>query len=280
MKLFKDIDSLQLFVDDHRKKKLLIGFVPTMGALHEGHLSLVRKALESCDIVIASVFVNPTQFNNREDFEKYPLSPEKDCAMLAEAGCHGTFLPTEQQIYPDSYQAPEVPLGVLDQVLEGAFRPGHFQGVVEVVYRLFDLVRPDQAFFGLKDFQQLAVIRRMTREMKLPIEIVSCPTIRDNDGLAMSSRNQRLSSEERKMALSINESLTLAKQLSESYTPSDLKIYMEGFYQKSGLKLEYFEMIDPQTFEVLDSKWVPGTVACVAAYAGAIRLIDNQVVIP
>lgn len=250
-----------------------------MGALHDGHLSLVAQAKAQCDVVIVSVFVNPTQFNNATDFELYPQTLAADAALLTNAGCDALYAPSIREIYPSSYVAPELDLGILDEVLEGKFRPNHFKGVVQVVYRLFDLVKPDFAFFGLKDYQQLAVIQKMTEHFKLPIEIVPCPTIREADGLAMSSRNMRLSPQERQEALFINASLRNAKDLSAHMSPAQLKSKIEADFQTSPLSLEYIEIIHPSTFESLSNKWVPGAIACVVAYSGDVRLIDNMVLV-
>ena len=247
-----------------------------MGALHEGHISLVQKAKETCDVVVVSIFVNPTQFNNADDFAKYPITLDADSKLLEQVNCDLLFTPSKEIVYDDSYVMPEFDLGIYDEVLEGKFRPDHFSGVVQVVYRFFDLVKPDKAFFGLKDYQQVAVIKKMTRFFELPIEIVACPTIREKDGLAMSSRNTRLSASERKQALFINKSLKIAEALVSIMSPEEVKSHVTALYAKSVLKLEYFEIIHPVSFKKLTTNWVSGSIACVVAYSGEVRLIDNM----
>jgi pantoate--beta-alanine ligase len=247
-----------------------------MGALHEGHMALVRRAKKQADTVVVSIFVNPTQFNNPSDFTLYPHTPEKDAALLAENGCDIAFFPTKEQIYPPDYRAPEVPLGELDKVMEGEFRPGHFKGVVEVVYRFFELIRPTYAFFGMKDFQQVAVIRHMVRYLGLPVEIIPCPTLREPSGLAMSSRNMRLSDEQLDESVAIYETLSRAKTNAGSMTPQEVKNDAVGFFSQSALKLEYFTIVDPVTLKELTTSWVDGATACMAAFCGEVRLIDNM----
>lgn len=250
-----------------------------MGALHEGHMALVRRAKTQSDIVVVSVFVNPTQFNNPSDLDLYPRTPEKDAALLAENGCDIAFFPTVDQIYPFGYQTPEIPLGTLEAVMEGEFRPGHFKGVVQVVNRLFELVRPTYAFFGMKDFQQVAVIRHMVRYLQLPVEIVPCPTLREPSGLAMSSRNMRLNAQQLDEAVAIYNTLIRAQSLAETMTPREVKADAEAFFAQSSLQLEYFSIVDPVSLEALTDTWVKGATACIAAYCGEVRLIDNLLLI-
>lgn len=278
METIRENSALQAYIAAQRAANKRIGFVPTMGALHAGHLSLVQRAKSECDIVVVSIFVNPTQFNNADDFAKYPITPEADSRMLADTGCDIIFMPAAGEVYTTDYVAPDFNLGIYDRIMEGAFRPGHFKGVVQVVYRLFDLVKPDKAYFGLKDYQQVAVIRNMTLHFNLPIEIVACPTVREKDGLALSSRNLRLNDEQRKDALFIYHSLMRAKSLQTNLSPDELKELMKDEYSRSPLELEYFEIIHPESFEVLHSSWTKGAVACVVAYIGGVRLIDNMVV--
>jgi len=263
-----------------RESGKTIGFVPTMGALHEGHMALVNKAKQQNDVVIVSVFVNPTQFNNSTDLVHYPKTPEKDTALLIENGCDIAFFPTVDQIYPTNYQSPEIPLGTLDSVMEGQFRPGHFKGVVQVVHRFFDLTQPTRAYFGLKDFQQVAVIQHMVRYLNLQVEIVPCPTLREPSGLAMSSRNMRLNSQQLVDAVVIYKALTQAKlNAQRTTTPLEVKNQVEDLISQSPLELEYFTIVDPVTLEELTTHWTEGATACLAAYCGEVRLIDNMILI-
>lgn len=255
-----------------------MGFVPTMGALHEGHLSLIKRSRAECGLTVVSIFVNPTQFNNPADFEKYPIRTVEDTSLLESSGCDILFLPDTREIYPAGYESPKMDIGTLNEIMEGRFRPGHFEGVIEVVYRLFDIVKPNKAYFGLKDFQQVAVIRKMTAYFKLPVEIVPCVTVRESDGLALSSRNMRLTPGQRLEALFIYQSLILARNLSGKLSPAEVKAQIEALYAESSLRLEYIEIIDPQSFETLNANWATGAVACIVAYVGEIRLIDNMCV--
>jgi pantoate--beta-alanine ligase len=275
--IFYKTEEIETFILDLKSKHKTIGFVPTMGALHEGHVSLVKESKLVCDFTIVSVFVNPTQFNNIADFEKYPINSESDIKILQEIACDVLFLPTKEEIYTANYVFPKIDLGLLDQVLEGKHRPGHFKGVIQVVYRFFEIIRPTKAFFGLKDFQQLAVIKKMTDFFDFNIAIIPCKTIRENDGLAMSSRNMRLSQTQRIEALFIFESLILAKNLAPKLSPIECKKIIEDRYLESSLKLEYFEIINPESFEILITNWCENAVACAVAYVGDVRLIDNMV---
>ncbi len=277
MIIFYNTEEIEAFILDLKSKHKTIGFVPTMGALHEGHVSLVKESKLDCDFTIVSIFVNPTQFNNIADFEKYPINTESDIKILQENGCDVLFLPTKEEIYTTNYVFPNIDLGLLDEVLEGKHRPGHFKGVIQVVYRFFEIIRPTKAFFGLKDFQQLAVIKKMTDFFDFDIAIIPCKTIRENDGLAMSSRNTRLSQTQRIEALFIYESLILAKNLAPKLSPKECKKIIEDVYLESSLKLEYFEIINPESFEILTNNWCENAVACIVAYVGEVRLIDNMV---
>jgi pantoate--beta-alanine ligase len=275
LKIFYKIEELQnqLLLTKNEGKK--IGFVPTMGALHEGHVSLLLKSKRDCDLSIVSIFVNPTQFNNSKDFHKYPKKTDEDLKILEENGCDFVFLPSKEEIYSDNYCFSGMNLGVLDEVLEGKFRPGHFKGVIQVVHRLFEIVKPTNAYFGLKDFQQLAVIQKMNSFFKLGIKIIPCETVREKDGLAMSSRNLRLNTVERENALFIYKSLHEAKVLSKKLSPFHVKKSIQNAYASSKLSLEYFEIIDGNSFESLDNNWSENAIACVVAYSGEVRLIDN-----
>lgn len=257
-----------------------IGFVPTMGALHHGHISLVKQALEQNHLVVVSIFVNPTQFNNQEDLIKYPRTLENDVDLLNNAGDILIFAPSVEEIYPEDYENLTVDLGSIGEVMEGEFRPGHFDGVMNVVKRLFDIVRPQRAYFGLKDYQQVAVIKHMVRETKSPVKIISCEIIREESGLASSSRNVRLSEEELKASLIIIETLKFLKSISMNYPPRKAWKKAKQFFREGKLELEYLEIVNPLTLKRLDKKWVPGAHACIAAYSGKVRLIDNLQLVP
>lgn len=256
-----------------------IGVVPTMGALHEGHISLVNQAKKMCDYVIVSIFVNPTQFNNPTDLEKYPRTLEHDTDLLRQYNVDYIFAPNVSEIYPENYSSPHIDLGILDKVMEGKFRPGHFLGVVEVVKRLFDIIQPDYAYFGKKDFQQVAVIRYMTDYFKIPVKIIECPIIRSEKGLALSSRNARLSEEEKEQALLLYRTLDFAKNNTGVFSPRETIEKCTQLIRDSELKLEYIEIVNPATLESLSEKWVAGAVCCIAAYCGEIRLIDNMTLV-
>jgi pantoate--beta-alanine ligase len=255
-----------------------VGFVPTMGALHQGHLELVKRAVNETDVVVVSIFVNPTQFNDQRDLDRYPRDLDADCRLLEPIGCHYVYAPAVEDIYPE----PDTRIfdfGGLDTLMEGKFRPGHFNGVAQVVSRLFGIVRPDKAYFGLKDFQQLAIIRQMVSKLHLPVEIVPCPIIREESGLAMSSRNELLSAEERKQAAKIYETLTEAGNLTGLLSVNKLSEWItEEVNKTSCLAVEYVEFIDYATLVPVTSWDHPGgIVACVAVWCGKIRLIDNMV---
>ncbi len=255
------------------------GFVPTMGALHEGHLALVRHALNHGDLTVCSIFVNPTQFNDPEDLRKYPRTPERDLAMLAKAGCHVLFMPSVEEVYPSGVSAGQAePFGHLEQVMEGGFRPGHFQGVAQVVARLLDMVKPQRLYMGQKDFQQTAIIAEMLRRMRSNIELVVAPTVREPDGLAMSSRNVRLSPEARRAAPAIFQALLEARRLfPELDAPTICRNAMQDM-ENAGLQPEYFEIVDGNTLlPVKKPHHADVVVACTAAWAGGVRLIDNLI---
>lgn len=272
IKLKKELkEALQIEGD---KKK---GFVPTMGALHKGHISLINRAREENESVISSLFVNPTQFNNPKDLEFYPRPLEQDLEILVKNGVDIAFVPDNQEIYgnPSPWH---FDLGSMDQVLEGQSRPGHFQGVTQIVKILFDLVNPDKAYFGLKDYQQFLVIKKMVEYFQMPIEIVGCPIIRDPDGLAMSSRNLHLSPLERKKALILNQTLSRIKDQGFHNRPSELiQMGTSLIESQQGVDLEYFEIADPDNLQTL-FHWIPGVqaIALVAAKVGNTRLIDNM----
>lgn len=277
MELYYKVNNLRDYLLANKHKK--IGFVPTMGALHNGHLSLIDIALKENDIVICSVFVNPAQFNNADDLKVYPRNLELDTKMLNEAGCNILFAPSIEEIYPTPDSSINVvnDFGVLTKVMEAAYRPGHFDGVILVVKRLFEIVEPTNAYFGEKDYQQLAVIRRLVKNLDLKINIIGCPIIREDDGLAMSSRNMNLSNEERLSASFIPKVLLEAKQMFSHKSVSEVKDWVQNeFRNKSELKLEYFELANAETLEVAtdasDKKNIRGFIV---AYSGKTRLIDN-----
>lgn len=279
VKIVASIEVLKEVLEKASSEGKSVGFVPTMGALHEGHMALVERARQSSDLVVVSVFVNPTQFNNAADLDLYPRTPEKDASLLEKHGCDIAFFPTTDEIYPTDFSAPDVPLGHIDEVMEGEFRPGHFKGVVQVVYRLFSIVKPTRAFFGLKDFQQVAVIRFMTKYLQLPVEIIPCPTLRESSGLAMSSRNMRLTPEQREEAVVIYEALSLARSLVDGHSPDEARRLALEHFATSSLQLEYFTIVHPDTLEELHEQWVEGATACIAAFCGEVRLIDNLTLI-
>ena len=253
-----------------------VGFVPTMGALHRGHRSLVERARKENDTVVVSVFVNPTQFNDKNDLKNYPRTPEADCAVLEAAGADIVFMPSVEDIYPEP-DTREFDFGLVDKVMEGATRPGHFNGVAQVVSRLFDLVKPARAYFGEKDFQQIAVIKTMVKQLAIDIEIVECAIVRGEDGLALSSRNELLSAEHRKAAPHIYATISRAQELMQTMTPAELTRWMvENIDANPLLKTIYFEAVDALTMQRVE-KWSDAEriQGCCAVQAGEIRLIDN-----
>ena len=276
MEVFHQAVRITNRINKLRESGKTIGFVPTMGALHEGHLSLVRLCREQNDVVVASIFVNPTQFNDKDDLIRYPRMLDKDLEMLGTAGCDFVFMPGEKEIYPEP-DTRQFNFGILGSILEGKNRPGHFNGVAQVVTRLFDIVKPHRAYFGLKDFQQLAVIRKVTADLHYPVEIVPCPIIRESDGLAMSSRNILLNPAERKQALVLSQSLFMAKKMKDRHTPAEIRKFITDHIESvPGVALEYFEIVNGATFlptDVWEGK--DGVIGCLAARVGKIRLIDN-----
>ena len=276
MKLIHTINELRAELDVQRKAGKKIGLVPTMGALHDGHASLVKLAVAENEVVVVSDFVNPTQFNDKNDLLKYPRTLEADCELLEKENATYVFAPSVEEIYPepDTRQFSYAPL---DTVMEGKFRPGHFNGVCQIVSKLFMIVEPDRAYFGEKDFQQLAIIREMVKQMNFPIEIIGCPIVREHDGLALSSRNARLSDVERQQALNISKTLFLSKEFASSHTVAETQQFVEDAIAASeGLELEYFELVDGNTLQKI-SNWEETTyaVGCITEYCGDVRLIDN-----
>ena len=276
MNIYKSIEDLQAFVEAERAKGLRIAFVPTMGALHAGHLSLVRRALSECDRCIVSVFVNPTQFNDPRDLETYPRTLEADSELLASVGASALFAPEVSTIYPKE-DTRTFDVGTVAEVMEGRYRPGHFNGVMQVVSRLFDIVRPDCAYFGEKDFQQIAVIRAMVRLIGSPVEIIACPIVREADGLALSSRNVRLSAEERREAPQIYRILSESRSWAKEMSPQQvIERVTEQINAVPHLRVEYFEIVDTDSLQPIAS-WSdsPAPHGCITVFCGEVRLIDN-----
>lgn len=276
MKIIHTIKDLQTELSELKAQGKKVGLVPTMGALHAGHASLVKRSVNENDVTVVSVFVNPTQFNDKNDLVKYPRTLDADCKLLESCGATFVFAPLVEEIYPepDTRQFSYAPL---DTVMEGAFRPGHFNGVCQIVSKLFDIVKPHCAYFGEKDFQQLAIIREMVRQMKFDLKIVGCPIVREEDGLALSSRNARLSAEERENALNISQTLFKSRTFATTHSVSETqKMVEDAIAAAPGLRLEYFEIVDGNTLQKVgdwnDTSYVVG---CITVFCGEVRLIDN-----
>lgn len=276
MKVVTTKKELISWINDFRKEGKTIGLVPTMGALHEGHLSLVKECKKNTDIAVVSIFVNPTQFNDPEDLKRYPRTPEKDTSLLDTIGCDLIFLPTVEEIYPEK-DSRKFNFGYLETIMEGARRPGHFNGVGQIVSRLFDIVSPDKAYFGMKDFQQIAIIKNMVKQLNYKIDIVSCPIIREESGLALSSRNTLLDEDHKKNAPHIYATLKKARNLVAQMSVNDLKKWITDQIDSNPyLKTEYVEIVDDTTLQLIeDWREKNNKVVCVAVHAGKIRLIDN-----
>jgi pantoate--beta-alanine ligase len=276
VEVFTNVNGLQRAIDNAISADKIVGLVPTMGALHQGHLTLVKEALKKCDVVVVSIFVNPTQFTENQDYNSYPRTPEADIALLKTAGCNIVFLPDYKEIYP----VPDLTnydFGYLENVLEGKFRPGHFKGVAMVVRRLFEIVKPHRAYFGLKDFQQVMVIKELVRKFNIPVQIVGVPTVREKTGLAMSSRNQLLNEEHRHKAVFISEVLNEIKtQMATNSVSESIHWAKMKFLEQPDFELEYLEIVDANSLQPIltfaDSKF---PVALIAARLGKVRLIDN-----
>lgn len=280
MQILTTAAGLQAYTEQARRAGQQVGLVPTMGALHAGHLQLVQAAREACNTVIATIFVNPTQFNNADDFLLYPRVPEADAELLAAAGCTALFVPAVEEMYPQPAVL-RFDFGALERVMEGAHRPGHFNGVATVVSKLFHLARPHQAFFGQKDWQQVAVIRQLVADLSFDLEIVTCPTIREADGLAMSSRNRRLDAAARAAAPLLHRVLlAAAARVRLGEPPAQVRAAAEAALRREPLlTYEYIEVADAQTLQPLET-YAAGraVVLCLAAHLGGVRLIDNVVV--
>ena len=276
MNVYNFIVDIQRFVKEKHNSGLKVGFVPTMGALHEGHISLINRAKKENDIVVCSVFVNPIQFNNPTDLEKYPRTPEKDITKLEQAGCDAVFMPSVEEMYPNKVED-HYDFGDIEPVMEGACRPGHFNGVAIVVRKLFEIVNPDRAYFGEKDFQQLAIIKKMVRDLNMNLEIVPCPIVRENDGLAMSSRNVRLNETERAIAPKIFATLNDSITKKDVMSPAEMKNYaLKKYAEIKEFDVEYVEITDEINLKSIEN-WDECDHAriFVALQLGPVRLIDN-----
>jgi pantoate--beta-alanine ligase len=277
VKILQTRNAVNSFLESLPFHNSEVGFVPTMGALHQGHLELIKEAKKRTDIVIVSIFVNPIQFNNSEDFEKYPKTLELDLQLLSNQEVDAVFIPEPDEIYPEDPLV-QLNFGYLENILEGAFRPGHFNGVGIVVAKLFNMVKPHQAFFGQKDLQQVAVIKRLVEDLSFDVEVIVVPTVRAASGLALSSRNLRMSNEEREHALVLIKTLTWARNalLNGMEWSKIILIVKKEFSIVPNCKLEYFELLDFNSFKIIErfTKEIPISI-CVAAYIGDVRLIDN-----
>ncbi|MDE6451138.1 MAG: pantoate--beta-alanine ligase [Odoribacter sp.] len=278
MQVLNTKNELVILAARLKKEGKKIGFVPTMGALHEGHLSLVKESKKNSDITIVSIFVNPPQFNDPEDLKRYPRTLEQDVTLMESVDCDILFAPSVEEIYPEP-DTRKFDFGYLESIMEGAKRPGHFNGVGQVVSRLFDIVSPDKAFFGMKDFQQVAIIRHMVKQLKYNIEIIACPIVREENGLAKSSRNTLLDKEHKENAPHIYETLKKARNFVPEMGVKEMKKWItEEINSNPFLETEYVEIVDDTTLKIVENWSEPGKkVACVAVYAGKIRLIDNIV---
>lgn len=277
MRVLTNINSLNQLLENCRVSNKIIGFVPTMGALHEGHLSLVKLAQKDCDIVVCSIFINPTQFNDSNDLENYPITIEEDIKLLEKQSCDILFLPNVTEMYPQGLNTKQYQLNGIDKVLEGRKRPGHFDGVCTIVHRLFSIVMPNTAYFGEKDFQQVAVIRQMVNSLSLPIQIKTGETVREEDGLAKSSRNTLLRVSQRQKATYVYASLQKIKSLYGKVDCTQLKeMIKDDVNQVQDMQLDYVEIVNPHSFRPLQGKGIKEeAVALIAVFLGKVRLIDN-----
>ena len=277
MKVLKSKKTLIDYVERQREMGKKIGFAPTMGALHQGHLSLYKAAKKENDEVISSIFVNPTQFNNPDDFQKYPKTLEKDIELLEKAGVDAVYVPNVEEMYPDGLNSKKYDFDGLENEMEGKYRPGHFDGVGTIVEELFRQVQPHNAYFGEKDYQQLAIIKKMVEKTKLPVKIHGVPTLREEDGLAMSSRNVRLTETQRKEATIIYETLTKVKEWFKVLSVEEIKLRVLEIFRNSNFELEYFVIADEKTLKETDYFYKDKKYrAFIVAYADTVRLIDNM----
>lgn len=276
MRVVKTISELKSLISGYKQENKTVGLVPTMGALHAGHKSLVDRARKENDIVVVSVFVNPTQFNNKQDLAAYPRTEERDCALLEAAGCDVVFMPAVEEVYPEPDNR-QFDLGAVAEVMEGAHRPGHFNGVAQIVSKLFGFVEPDRAYFGEKDFQQIAVIRKMVQLEGFKLQIVACPIKREDDGLALSSRNVRLTAEQRQLAPNIYRVLKESCNFAKSHTVAETeKFVVDSLNALPQMEVEYYSIVDALTMQPV-SDWVDADsiTGCITVYCGEVRLIDN-----
>lgn len=276
MKIVNSIKELKRYLAEEKQDNRQIGFVPTMGALHDGHLSLVERCVKENEVCVVSVFVNPTQFNDKQDLETYPRTLEKDCALLEPAGCKYVFAPSVEEMYPE-VDTRVFDFGTVSDVMEGACRPGHFNGVAQIVSKLLYAVEPDNAYFGEKDFQQIAVIREMVKQLNIPVKINACPILREADGLALSSRNTRLTPEQRQKAPLIARTLKESTTFAVGKSVQEVIDYVVNTINNdSVMEVEYYEIVDGNTLESIQ-KWsdTDYPVGCITVYCGKVRLIDN-----
>ena len=276
MRVVKTISELKSLISGYKQENKTVGLVPTMGALHAGHKSLVDRARKENDIVVVSVFVNPTQFNNKQDLATYPRIEERDCALLEAAGCDVVFMPAVEEVYPEPDNR-QFDLGAVAEVMEGAHRPGHFNGVAQIVSKLFGFVEPDRAYFGEKDFQQIAVIRKMVQLEGFKLQIVACPIKREDDGLALSSRNVRLTAEQRQLAPNIYRVLKESCNFAKSHTVAETeKFVVDSLNALPQMEVEYYSIVDALTMQPV-SDWADADsiTGCITVYCGEVRLIDN-----
>lgn len=276
MEIIKSIALLDDVLNAFRNESKSIGLVPTMGALHEGHAALVKRCVAENDITVVSVFVNPTQFNNPDDLRLYPRTLEADCALLEKLDVDIVFAPDVDEMYPEP-DTRVFDFGMLDKVMEGRFRPGHFNGVAQIVSKLFYAVKPDKAYFGEKDFQQLAIVREMVKQLQIPVEIIAVPIVREQSGLALSSRNMRLTEQQRETASEIFKTLARSADLLEKQSVEDTKKFVvNSINNHEALSVEYFEIVDGDTLQsITDWNDSPYIVGCIAVFCEDVRLIDN-----
>ncbi|MFM7387444.1 MAG: pantoate--beta-alanine ligase [Bacteroidota bacterium] len=272
------VSALAAYIHEVKSRGQTVGFIPTMGALHEGHLTIVRKARKENNITVVSIYVNERQFNNPEDFLKYPRNDQRDFTLLQGEGVDAVYFPQTAELFTQENLPVRFSMNGLDELLEGASRPGHFKGVVEVVHALFKHVQPTRAYFGLKDFQQVAVLQKMVKALELPVDLVAVPTVREENGLALSSRNQRLSKKQQQEALILFKTLCFLKDHYQKRPLNELLAQAKANIHQSSLKLDYLEIVDPETLISLQEQQ-PRALACVAAFCGEVRLIDNMLLI-
>ncbi len=279
MQVFQQISEVKTYILSQKQQDKTIGFVPTMGALHQGHISLIVQSKKECDISVCSIFVNPTQFNNANDLSRYPRTPELDIQLLEQAGCDVLYMPDVKDIYPTT-DTRQFNFGYLDTILEAEHRPGHYNGVGQVVSILLKGIEPDKAFFGSKDYQQVMVVKSLVDQLNLPVEIISCPILRENDGLAMSSRNMLLTLEERKIAKLVPKMMEESREIAKKNGISAAKSYIHNEVAKvSIMKLDYYEVCNADTLEPLTAlKPTQQAISLIAVFVGNIRLIDNWMI--